>query len=231
MTARYALYYAPQPDEALAVFGRHWLGRDVDRGVDVERLAVDGVSAADLAAATSDPRHYGFHGTLKPPFALATGHTVDELLDAAAAFARRRPGFPIERLELRVISGFIALVPHAKAPTLDALAADCVRDFDRFRAPADATELAKRRASRLTPRQDELLVQWGYPYVMEEFRFHLTLTGRLAEPMQSTILRALRPLTAPFCAAPVAIRDIVIFQQPDRTAPFSVLARCPLTGG
>ncbi len=213
------------------MFGRHWLGRDVERGVDVERLTVGGIRPADLAAATADPRHYGFHGTLKPPFALAPGRTFEELLAAAAAFARTRPGFAIERLELRVISGFIALVPQTKTSALDALAADCVREFDRFRAPADAAELAKRRSAPLTPRQDELLVRWGYPYVMEEFRFHLTLTGRLAEPALGTMLRALQPLTAPLCAAPVAVRDIVIFQQPGRTAPFKVLARCPLAGG
>ena len=214
----------------MAVFGRQWLGRDVDRGREVARLRVDGVTADDLAAATSDPRHYGFHGTMKPPFALAPSRTAEDLLEAAAAFAATRPGFAIERLELRVISGFIALVPHAKTPALDALAADCVREFDRFRAPADEGELAKRRAAKITPRQDELLVQWGYPYVMEEFRFHLTLTGRLAEPALGTVLRALQPLAAPLCAAPVAVRDIVIFQQPDRAAPFKALARCPLAG-
>ena len=215
----------------MAVFGRQWLGRDADRGLEVERLRVDGVSSTDLAAATADPCHYGFHGTLKPPFALAPGRTAEDLLEAAAAFAGRRPAFAIERLELRVISGFIALVPQMKTPALDALAADCVREFDRFRAPADEGELAKRRAARLTPRQDELLVQWGYPYVMEEFRFHLTLTGRLAEPALGTILRALQPLTAALCAAPVAVRDIVLFRQPGRTAPFTVLARFPLAGG
>lgn len=213
------------------MFGRHWLGRDVDRGTDVERLQVAGLAADDLAAATADPRHYGFHGTLKPPFALAEGRSVDELLSAAAAFGRARPRFVIERLELRVIDGFIALVPHAKTAALDALAAGCVRDFDRFRAPADAAELARRRAGRLTKRQEELLAQWGYPYVMEEFRFHLTLTGRLAEPVRGAILRALEPLTAPFCTAPLEVRDIVIFRQPARAAPFEVLARCPLAGG
>lgn len=213
------------------MFGRRWLGRDVDRGSDVERLQVAGLAADDLAAATADPRHYGFHGTLKPPFALADGRSVDELLSAAAAFGRARARFAIERLELRVIDGFIALVPHARSAALDALAADCVRDFDRFRAPADGAELARRRAARLTARQDELLARWGYPYVMEEFRFHLTLTGRLAEPARGAVLRALAPLTAPLCAAPVAVRDIVIFRQPDRAAPFDVLARCPLAGG
>ena len=215
----------------MAVFGRSWLGRDVDRGIDVERFAVDGVSAGDLATATADPRHYGFHGTLKPPFALAPGRTVDELLAATTAFARARAAFVIERLELRLIDGFIALVPQEKNADLDALAADCVREVDAFRAPAETAELARRRKARLTPRQDELLVRWGYPYVMEEFRFHLTLTGRLTAPLRDVIWRALTPLIAPLCTAPVLVRDVAIFQQPNHMAPFRVLARCPLAGG
>lgn len=212
----------------MAVFGRRWLGRDVDRDVEVERLAVDGVSADDLGAATADPRHYGFHGTLKPPFALADGRTVDELLAAVAAFAKPRTAFAIERLELRLIDGFIALVPQKKTAALDALAAECVREFDALRAPADAVELARRRNAGLTPRQDEYLVRWGYPYVLEEFRFHLTLSGRLVGPLRDAIWRALAPLTAPLCESPVPVREVVVFRQVDRNAPFHVLARCPL---
>ena len=34
---------------------------------------------------------------------------------------------------------------------------------------------------RLTPAQEALLMRWGSPYVMDEFRFHMTLTGRLAK--------------------------------------------------
>jgi putative phosphonate metabolism protein len=230
LTTRYAIYYAPRPDEALAVFGSRWLGRDVERGAEFERPTVDGLTADLVAAATADPRHYGFHGTLKPPFALAGGRSAEDLLAAVAAFARRQPSFVIGRLKLAVLGDFIALVPHTRSADLDALAADCVRDFDGFRAPADAAELAKRRAARLTPRQDELLAQWGYPYVFDEFRFHLSLTGRLADARREAVWRALGPLTAPLCTDPVPVRDVVIFHQPDRAAPFRVLTRCPLAG-
>ena len=229
LTARYALYYAPRPDEALAAFGRRWLGRDVDRGADVDRLSVDGLSPDDLAAVTAEPRRYGFHGTLKPPFTLADGRAADGLVAAVAAFAGRRSTVDLGRLKLAQISGFIALVPRDASAGLNALAADCVRQFDRFRAPADAAELARRRASGLTPRQDEFLTRWGYPYVMDEFRFHLTLTGKLAEPLRSAAWDALVPLTAPLCAVPVEVRDVVLFEQPDRATPFRVVARYALT--
>lgn len=227
-TARYALYYAPRPDEPLAAFGRRWLGRDVETATDVEPLRVEGLSPDELGRITADPRHYGFHGTLKPPFALASGRTERELLDAVTEFAHSRPAFVIEALRLAELGDFIALVPAGPYAALSAVAAHCVRDFDRFRAPADAAELAKRRAARLSPRQDELLVRWGYPYVMEEFRFHLTLTGNLAAPLRDTVRATLAPLTAPLCGVPVPVRDIVVFQQPERNAPFRVLARVPL---
>lgn len=153
---------------------------------------------------------------------------MNELLAAVTAFARGRARTDLGRLKLARIGGFIALVPAQPSAGLAALAADCARDFDGFRAPPDAAEMARRRAANLTPRQEELLVRWGYPYVMEEFRFHLTLTGQLAEPLRERAWQVLVPLTAPLCAAPVAIRDLVVFHQPERTAPFQVLARAPL---
>ena len=61
------------------------------------------------------------------------------------------------------------------------MAGACVRDLDEFRAPAGEAELARRRKAGLSARQEALLTQWGYPYVFEEFRFHLTLSGRLPE--------------------------------------------------
>lgn len=227
-TARYALYYAPRSDEPLAAFGRRWLGRDVETGRDLGPFDVQGFTAEQMAEITADPRHYGFHGTLKPPFALAGGRTESELLDAVGAFARRHHAFAIEALRLADLGDFIALVPAGPCAPLAALAADCVREFDRFRRLPDAAELARRRTARLSPRQDELLVRWGYPYVMDEFRFHLTLTGKLAAPLRQTVRAALAPLTAPLCGVPVPVGDVVVFQQIERSTPFRVLARAPL---
>lgn len=182
-----------------------------------------------LSAITADPRHYGFHGTLKPPLTLAAGTTADDLLAAVEEFARRHRAFSLDAVELARLEGFIALVPGRPSPELDSLAAACVREFDRFRAPADSAEIAKRRAVGLTPRQNELLRQWGYPYVLDQFRFHLTLTGRLDEAVRGAVWPALARLTAPLCAAPVPVRDVAVFHQPDRASPFRVLARLPLS--
>lgn len=193
---RYAVYYLPDNAD-LAAFGASWLGWDVARGAPVGQPGVEGIKAA-----TRTPRKYGFHGTLKPPFRLAEGTDVAGLKADIAALAATTPPVEISGLILSRIGRFLALVPLGEAEGLARLAFACVTRLDRFRRPAGAEELARRRAAGLTPRQDALLLEWGYPYVAEEFRFHLTLTGGLdadtLDRMQDAILELLPPLPRPF---------------------------------
>jgi putative phosphonate metabolism protein len=227
MTARYALYYAPRLDEPLAAFAARWLGRDPERNHDVIRPEYDGLVRERQAAVVAEPRRYGFHGTLKAPFALTPVASANALLEFAAVFARQWTPFAVPRLRLAVLGDFIALVPAQPVPALDRLAADCVQEFDRFRAAPDEAERARRRRTRLSARQEVLLARWGYPYVLDEFKFHLTLTGSLAEPERQTVYRILEPLTARFRAAPLLVRDLAVFAQDDGATAFRVLARFP----
>jgi putative phosphonate metabolism protein len=224
---RYALYYAPERDDPLARFARSWLGRDPETDAVCTQRDIAGIPRGRQRDITEDPRHYGFHGTLKAPFPLADGLTEDDLFATAQTFAAARSSFETGKLVLKEISRFIALVPRDASADLNKLAADCVSDFDRFRAPLPPEELARRRAGGLSPRQDELLLQWGYPYVMEEFRFHLTLTGSLDTEERETVCRVLANLTAPFCVKPFVVRDLAIFMQDDRKTPFRIVARFP----
>jgi hypothetical protein len=130
-------------------------------------------------------------------------------------------------LRLDEIGHFLALVPIRNAAGLSSLAARCVKEFDHFRAPLDEATLRRRRAVELTDRQEKYLAQWGYPYVLEEFRFHMTLTGALEASDRKRIGAILVPTVAPLCADPVALRDLVVFAQPESAAPFQVLARFP----
>lgn len=227
---RYAIYYAPRPNEPLARFARSWLGRDAEMDVPCEQVKVDAISPARLQEITADPRHYGFHGTLKPPFALAEGMSEKNLLSDILLFAADRKPVEIERIVLKKIGGFLALVPDEPSEDLNKLAADCVRSFDRFRVPSTEAELQRRRAAGLSKRQDKLLVKWGYPYVFDQFRFHLTLTGTLEKSERQRVRDVLRELTAQVCANPILVRDLVIFTQDDRQSPFRILARFPLAG-
>ena len=52
-------------------------------------------------------------------------------------------------------------------------------------------------------------MEWGYPYVYEEFRFHLTLSGHLSEDALqrwTTVLQSKLPdLPAPFLVHQIAL--------------------------
>jgi putative phosphonate metabolism protein len=172
---RFAIYYVP-PDGALASFGAAWLGWDVIGAAATRRPAVPGIEGV-----TSTPRKYGFHGTLKPPFVLADGRTVDELQEQVSRLSLTCPPARCDGLRLGRLGHFLALLPVGDQGEIARVAAACVRELDPFRAPPGEAELSRRRKSGLTERQEAMLTTWGYPYVMEEFRFHMTLTGRVPE--------------------------------------------------
>lgn len=201
--SRFAIYYLP-PEGALATFGAAWLGWDVARGARAVHPDVPG-----LPDITMTPQKYGFHGTLKPPFVLADGKTADDLKAGVAALADRLPPAQCDGLDVTALGKFLALTPRGDINDLRRVAEACVKALDPFRAPASAAELARRRQAGLSARQDALLMQWGYPYVMEEFRFHLTLSGQLRadEIAQwlATVKQNLPPLPAPFHLDQIAL--------------------------
>jgi putative phosphonate metabolism protein len=230
MTARYAVYFAPDAASPLAVWAAAWLGYDVATGTAVPQPAVAGIAAERLREITAEPRRYGFHATLKPPFALAAGHSADELDTAIATMAGGLAAFTAPPLRLSNISGFWALTLSAPCPAMLVLADTCVRAIDRFRAPPSQAELARRRRAGLTPRQEALLAEWGYPYVMDEFRFHLTLTGRLGGAERDAVGQQLAPLVEPFCRDPLPADAICLFRQNTSGTPFRLVRRYPLGG-
>ena len=177
--ARYAIYYVPKPDTPLAQFGAYWLGRDVATGETVAQPAIVDLDAPRLVEITDAPRRYGFHATLKPPFRLAKEYDLRMLDEALEAFIAAQEPFEAPALELAELDGFIALRPKKTSDVIHQFAEDCVRAFDPFRAPPSQQELEKRLSAELTDKQIKLLKKWGYPYVMSEFRFHMTLTERL----------------------------------------------------
>lgn len=230
MPARYAIYYAPEPGSPLDRFGAAWLGRSAHTGAAVERTAVPGIEPQRLHDLTAEPRRYGFHGTLKPPFALREGTTAAELVDAARAFAAARAPFLLPPLKLAALGRFLALVPSAPSPELEALAEDAVRALDRFRAPPSDAELARRRRAGLTPRQEELLALWGYPYVMDAFRFHLTLTGPLEPEDRERLMAVLQPMIADLRRDPLPMDAVCVFEEAAPGVAFAIAARLPFSG-
>jgi putative phosphonate metabolism protein len=221
---RFAVFALPPLDSPLRVLGNAWLGRDPDIDEPVPHPVVEGIHHERLQQITHEPRRYGFHGTLKAPFALAPGQESGALRDAVDAFAAARDSFEV-RLEVGSIDGFIALVPAEPSRELDRLAADCVRELDRYRAPLTDEERARRRPERLSEKEREHLERWGYPYVMDAFRFHMTLTGRLDEPEHGRVREVLERMFRPVLGEPLWVDQVALLTQTHRVAPFRVVDR------
>jgi putative phosphonate metabolism protein len=225
---RYALYFAPRDTALLARLGARWLGRDALDGKALQQPPIERVDAETFSAATASPRRYGFHATLKAPIRLAEGTTEAAFLTAVGEFAATLAPVTIPALEVARIGGFLALVPTGPVPPIEALAQRAVEAVDHFRRPPDETELARRGHAHLTPRQRELLARWGYPYVAEEFRFHMTLTDAIDDGLAAALRPAAEAFFAPVLGRPVVVDALTVFLEPDPAAPFVVHAVIPL---
>ncbi|MFZ4573588.1 MAG: DUF1045 domain-containing protein [Phycisphaerales bacterium] len=224
MAARYAIYFAPAAESMLWQRASQWLGRDAASGEDLLQPRFAALAVLDFASLTADPRQYGFHATLKAPFALAEGVTEAGLIAAATDFARARLAFSAT-IHPRALGPFLAFQIEGDCPAMAALAADCVRRFEPFRAPLDEADVARRRRAALTPRQDAQLAEWGYPYVFEDFRFHMTLTGAISDAAKR--VRVLAAAQDYFAAIPPeqGVDSISLFRQPNRASAFSIIGR------
>lgn len=229
MSERYAVYFVPHPDTSLWQYGCRAVGYDSALGCDVplpDHAFYHSSQARDWSAA---PRTYGFHSTLKPPFALSDGTSIAQLEQAAEDFAAKRHSFTVERLKVAALGGFVALVPSEPSQDLSQLAADCVTAFEPFRAPLTDADRARRMKSPLTDNQLAHLDRWGYPYVLDEFRFHMTLTGSLPDYVRSGGIAALLGLYAAI-DGPVQFDAIAICAQADRNSRFRIRRRFEFAG-
>lgn len=224
MTARYAIYYAPVADSALWTKASAWLGRDAYSARPTARPDLPALAGLDLDVLTADPRHYGFHATLKAPFELAPGRAEGDLLAAARALARMTTAFDAT-IAPAALGRFLAFLLQDSQAEMQALHAACVRGLEPFRAPLSDADLARRRRAPLTPAQDARVQAWGYPYVFEDFRFHMTLTGPIADDsVRALVLAALQSHFAPE-TGPHRFDAIAVFRQSDRDAPFNLVER------
>jgi putative phosphonate metabolism protein len=224
---RYAIYYAPRAG-AVADATAGWLGWDPVQGEAVAHPAVSGLPAA-VADLTAEPRKYGFHGTIKAPFRLADGVDLAMLEVGVADLARHLRPVVMDGLSLRRLGRFLALVPEGDEADLLHLGAEVVSRLEPLRAALSPAELAKRDPARLSQRQRDLLGLWGYPYVMEEFRFHLTLTGPLEDAVAVAVASVLDGWLAPVLPRPFVIEDLCLFGE-DGEGRFHLVSRHALAG-
>jgi putative phosphonate metabolism protein len=223
--ARVAVYYAPQPDDILHADASIWLGRDPISGAMLPQPDITNINEV-----TAEPRLYGFHATLKPPMHLAAGRTWQDVIAVATKLAVNIAPFELPPLSLQDLFGFLALRETVASPPLQALSDACVEQLDPLRAPPSQAELARRRRADLTPRQDAMLVRWGYPYVFDTWFFHMTLTRRLNPDEKQVFMPAAKAFFARAIAAPRRVSDICLFVQPSPGAPFVIKERLMLRG-
>ena len=228
-TRRYAIYFAPPESSPLWRFGSAVLGYDAASGADVPNLPLAGIDPAAWPSLSAEPRLYGFHATLKAPFRLADGMHREDLLEALEDLAPRQPPVILEGLAVTALGSFVALTPLGPVDELGALALRVTSELDVLRAPLTAAELEKRLKAPLTAPQRAHLERFGYPYVGDEFRFHMTLSGSLPEPLRAPVKAALdEAYAAAVPVAPVEIDALAVFEQPAPGERFRITERIPL---
>jgi len=227
---RYALYFTPSASDPLTLSAQRWLGRNAFTGAALDQPAVNGFDAASLAGLTADPRRYGFHATIKAPFSLAEGRSEAELVAEIGRFVSETEPFEIPEIIVGRLGSFFALVPGDECAPLQGFAGEVVRRFERFRAPLTSADIARRKPDELTATERQNLVQWGYPYVFDEFRFHMTLTGRVPAERRDAVEGVLLDQFADFHGRPLAVHGLALFREQSRGADFIVHSLFPLGG-
>ncbi|WP_252374494.1 DUF1045 domain-containing protein [Hydrogenophaga sp. 2FB] len=218
---RVAVYFAPRPQSVWWQAGSQWLGRCAATGAAFELREVPGVSTDLLRDLTAEPRRYGFHATLKPPFRLQQGQKLDDVLQELHRLCGGIAPFTLPPLRVAMLGDFLALRPEGDNRRADDLAARCVTSLQPLAAPLYADELARRRRQPLTPEQDGLLQRWGYPWVLQQFRFHLSLTSSLkacSEAQRAALVHAAEAVFHPLPAC--SVDSIAVFVEPRPGADF-----------
>lgn len=218
---RVALYWAPLPDSALWQAGCQWLGRDAATGERLAQPPIDGIATEVFEALTAEPRRYGWHATLKPPFRLREGAALMDVDLAVQKLASRLTAGPMPPLRAEPLGNFLALRPQGAMAPANAIAAACVEALQPLSRPLSFEEMQRRRRAPLTPHQDALLQRWGYPWVFDEFRFHCSLTGpldgldaRSREALMQSASRTFNHLP------PLPLDSIAVFIEPAPGADF-----------
>ncbi|MCM2473614.1 DUF1045 domain-containing protein [Rhizobium sp. CG5] len=225
---RYALYFTPPQQDPLTQAAARWLGRDAFSDMPIARDPVEGLPDGALQDLLADPRRYGFHATIKAPFDLAEGASEADLVRAFEAFCSRTAAFDIPKVVVGQLGPFFAIIPDRIYPVLQDFAASVVEEFEPFRAPLSEADIARRRPERLSDSQRANLMRWGYHHVMDDFRFHMTLTGPTEPDIAPLLANVLNQRFAGFVDRPLTVSGLGLFIEDSRGAPFTVKSWLPL---
>lgn len=226
---RYAIYYTPDAEDALTLAANKWLGRDAMTGKDVKRASkISSLSDDAFDASMANARRYGFHGTLKAPFELAQDKDLADLEEEVEAFASMMDPFLLPNFVIGQLGPFFALQLEEPSLQLAGVAADIVRKFDHFRAPMSKEDFERRNPEKLSVSQRQNLMEWGYPYIFDDFRFHITLSDPIENGVAGEYRAALTDHFGAHLKKPYQFSALSIFVEPERGAPFALYRQFPL---
>ncbi len=224
MSARFAVYFSPDDASELASFGAYALGRDATGNA---TAASQGDYPDDRVASRlrSKPAHYGFHATLKAPFELSQLSNKSLLLEDVEALASNTRSISLHSLYPRALAGFMALTLKSDVNTsVSHLASHCVERLESHRATLSAADIARRQTGQLSDTQQHYLVKYGYPFVMSEFQFHMTLTDNLQDTTDTPYTLWLEELFKTRVPVTPELDRLAVFYQADRDTPFTRIA-------
>jgi len=182
---RVAIYFLPKKNSSLENFGKNLLGRDINKKKKIsltrrQKYFINrGFTYFDeLKDYCEQPAKYGFHATLKAPFRLKRNVKTKNFYDVISHIAAQHSRFKIKGLKIAYSKKFTFITSRKPNKLLINLENDLVKHLDTFRAELNKTEIKKRIPDSLTFKQNKYLKEWGYPFVFDQFKFHMTLMNQ-----------------------------------------------------
>ncbi len=210
---RYAIYYAPIENPELDLFGKCWLGWDPYKGEETTKSDLSKLpSFKKFSGLVLTPKQYGFHGTIKAPFRLKNKYTYSDLENKVREISKQIQSFHLDKLVIKKLGNFIALTPSKNLKVND-VSNKFVEGLDFLRDDLSEDEIKKRHPHKLSFNQKKMLFKWGYPYVFNEFKFHLTLTGKLRIEEIDNVYKYLQTILKSVNLRKIHFKSICIFGQ------------------
>ena len=225
--SRYAVYFSPPEADYLSKFLAGWFGWNAHNGQNVPYHILENLNY-DLSDITKEQYRYGFHGTLKPPFSLVDTKNLNDLKLALVELSKSIKKFEIPSISLKVLNGFVAIVSTTENRPIMALAKKCVEELDLFREVESVERIQRRRSRTFSKSEEYNLKRWGYPYVMDNFQFHLTMSGRLKPEVLKNVIEVLNSELQGVLNKPLPIGEICLFGENASNGNFQIIQKFSL---
>ena len=228
---RYAIYFAPRLDSVWWNAGSEWLGRCSFREEAINQCYPPSIAPEKFLQLTASPRRYGWHATMKAPFVLRGDADFNQLKNKLSLICEQFKAFELPKLHVTRLDDFLALTPVGDTTEISRVERACVTELHELAAPLPPDELLRRRTAGLSLAKDSMLLRWGYPHVLDYFRFHMSLTGPLRDCSELQIQSLINFASEKFDALPnCQFESLAIFAEPERGADFVLIEHCMFSG-